>query len=248
MALRRVFALVCFLSLLSVAATSAVAEDFYMKRASHTDPVTMGGQTQPARDDTTEIWISDAGAFTKTPQASVLVLKKEGTMYVLNDADKTYFEVPLAALGASQAAIDSMPPNPLAAAMGNVKVTVTPSDETKKIGKWNAKRYDLTLDMGMANSKSQYWVTNDLDVDPTIFTAMATVTMSMLPGYQDIVKEFEKMKGIPVETSTQVSAMGATVNTSDKMLEFAKKEAPEGMFKLPAGYKAVEMNPLMGRH
>lgn len=239
--------LVCLLMLVFCAGASVSAKNYYMKRASHTDAFSMGGQTKSAQDDTTEVWLSDGAAFMKTSDTKVLVLPEKSTMYVINDADKSYFEIPVASLGATKEAIDAMPENPMAAMMGDIKVSVTPTDETKTIGKWDAKRYDLKLTMAMGTSVSQYWATTDIDVDADMFMTMATVTMSMFPGYQDIVSEFEKMEGIPVETNTTVNMMGATITSWDKMLELAEKDAPEGMFKLPEGYTKTTMHPLMGQ-
>ena len=245
----RIVVLMGLLCLLVMVGSSIQAEDIYMKRVIHTDPITMGGQTQPASDDTTEIWLSKDAAYTSTPNGNVLVRADKHVMYYMNPEAKTYFEIPMSLLGASKEAIDSMPANPMAAMMGSVTMTVTPTEETKKIGDWNAKKYNVQLNLGFGVSNSEYWTTEDLDADHDIMTAATTAAMSMLPGYEDIVKEVGKIEGVLVESSTEVSMMGAVVKSYDKLIDFSKKNAPAGTFEIPEGYTKSDMHPgLQGMH
>ena len=241
----RIVVLMGLLCLLVMVGSSVLAEDIYMKRVMHTDPMTMMGQTQPATDDTTEMWLSKDAACTITDHGDMLVRMDKGAMYFIDHESKTYFEMPMSLLGASKEAVDSMPPSPLAAMMGSIKMTITPTEETKQIGDWMAKRYDVDVNLGFGTSKSVYWATEDLDVNQEVMTAMTSASMAMLPGYEDIVKEMEKVKGVTVESSTEVSMMGAVAKSSEKMLEYANKTAPAGTFDIPEGYTKTEEHPGM---
>src|SRR5512147_1375989 len=96
----------------------ALNADVYIKSKTHTDPISIMGQSQPAKDGITEQWISDdAVAMTMENTASIIDLKNN-KMYIINHASKTYVE---AALPLDMAKL--LPPQ-AAGMMGMMKATV----------------------------------------------------------------------------------------------------------------------------
>ena len=50
------------------------------------------------------------------------------------------------------------------------------------------------------------------------------------------VKEFLKIKGFQIATEMNAEIMGAKMHTTSEVLEIAVKEAPTGIYSVPAGY------------
>lgn len=55
-----------------------------------------------------------------------------------------------------------------------------------------------------------------------------------------IVTEMKKVKGIPVLTITSMDMMGASIKTTQELIEYKEGTAPAGHFELPKGYKKSE--------
>ena len=65
--------------------------------------------------------------------------------------------------------------------------------------------------------------------------------MASQPGFfkifGDMMKESEKIKGIPVFQKTMSKAMGKTAETTTELIEVKETEVPANLFTVPAGYK-----------
>ena len=124
--------------------------------------------------------------------------------------------------------------------MGNMSAKVTETGETKKIGDWNCRKYLIEMDMGMGKSQSEAWATEDLRIDYSLYFTSANAMMASQPGFDKIVKEMQKVKGVIVYQTAKVKMMGAEVTSTTEVLECSDKAAPAGNYEVPAGYKKVK--------
>jgi hypothetical protein len=125
--------------------------------------------------------------------------------------------------------------------MGNMSAKVTETGETKKIGSWNCRKYLVEMDMGMAGkSNAETWATEDLKIDYTKAFTAANAMMASMPGFEKIVQEMKKIKGVVVLQTSTVTMMGADVTSTTELLEATEKAAPAGNYDVPAGYKKVK--------
>ncbi len=224
--------LVC-LTMIAVVALSLSA-DIYIKSKTHTDAMSVMGQNTPAKDGISEQWIgADKFAMLSEDQAYILDLKKN-MGYIVNHKSKSYVETPLP--------LDLMkllPPEASAfAGMMKMTATVTPTNETKKIGQWNCTSYDETISvMGMA-MKMKVWASTDVGFDWAAFNSK--MFMNFVKGQMMIddasVKEMMKVKGIPISSETTGDIMGAKIRSTNDVLEISKKDAPANLYVVPAGY------------
>jgi hypothetical protein len=122
-----------------------------------------------------------------------------------------------------------------------MKVTVTPTEETKKIGSWNTAKYVMDVSAPMGNTKIEMWTTQDIEADYTAFMSVAAGARAMMPGYNEVLDEMKKVKGITVYSVTEMSMMGSTFRSTLELIEAVEKDAPEGTFDIPEGYKKVDM-------
>jgi hypothetical protein len=241
-----------------VIATVQARADVYMKQKIHTDSFKMMGQTQPEKDEIMVFWMGENKARTDTEGGNSSILLADKKIIVLIDhSKKQYSEMPLdfekmfdEAAGPAAGddpetaeAKKKMPAfmkNMMKGMMGNMSAKVTETGETKKIGDWNCRKYLIEIDMGMGKSEAEAWATEDLKVNPAMAFTMANAMMAGQPGFDKIVNEMKKVKGVIVYQTSSVKAMGAAVTATTEMLECTDKDAPAGTYEVPAGYKKVK--------
>ena len=79
-----------------------------------------------------------------------------------------------------------------------------------------------------------------------MFQAVSSGMMARMPGFDKILEEMKQIKGIPVKSVATASIMGSEAVTTTELIEYAEKDAPDGIFDVPEGYKKVEMGMGMG--
>jgi hypothetical protein len=241
-----------------VFATVQARADVYMKQKVHTDEFKMMGQTQPAKDEISVIWMG--GNFARMDQGtatSSILLGDKKVLYMLDHNKKTYAEMPMdfdkmfdeaAAAGAGDdpemaEAKKKMPgfmKGLMKGVMGSMSAKVTETGETKKIGSWNCRKYLIEMDMGMGKSEAEAWATEDIKIDYGLYFTSANAMMASQPGFDKIVKEMQKVKGVIVYQTSTVKMMGSEVTSTTELLECSDKSAPAGNYDIPAGYKKVK--------
>ena len=234
------------LALLVLALPLAAGADTLYTMKSHTDAFQVGGQSQPAKDSTIQVWSASDRLRRDDGDQSMIFRPDRNRLYVVDHADKTYSEIPLPIdlrkmmPKGSEAMADQ-----IAAGM-KVTVQVAPRDETKKIGQWNTRRYDVTVQsaIGMKIATTM-WVSKEIEGFAP-FNKMAGTLASLQPGSEEWVKQLEKIDGFPVLTESQVDALGARFATREELVSVETKAAPAGSFDPPAGYKAQPYNPIAG--
>jgi hypothetical protein len=230
-AMKKLFAVLCLLGLLAVAASA----DFYIKTKSHTDAMSVMGQTTPAQDSIMEMWLGDdVFAMTGAGLSGILDLKKN-LVYLIIPESKSYVETSLP-LDMSKL----MPPE-VAAMMGGMKATVAvkPNGQTKTVGQWPCTGYDVDMTVMMMNMKMTIWASEKVPFDVSKYKEkfagpQMAVTMQLGP---DGVAEMQKIKGYPILTETSGEMMGAQLRSTQEVVEISKKTPPPGIYTVPAGFK-----------
>jgi hypothetical protein len=223
-----------FVLLMLALAAPAFAADVYVRVKTHTDPMAMMGQSTPARDDVQEMWISASKmAMIQKDRGSLVDLEKN-VMYLVNHGDKSYVETPLPVDFAKL-----LPPEAASmAAMMQMKATVTPRAETKKIGEWDCTAYDATMNMMGMILNMKIWASTQVPFDAATFTAkmLPAVMQSQMGLDAASIKEFSKIKGYQIATDTTGDVMGAKLHTTTEVVEITQKAPPAGTYEPPAGY------------
>ncbi len=243
--------MVLVLAAACVALAGTAMADTFLKQVVHIDAFEMAGQKQPEKNDTSTVWLTEGKACSQTGSgASVIFDAKKGLMYMVDHEKKEYSVISMDLFGGEtkEGAAESDEAAKMMQAMGgSVKITVTPTDETKKIGDWNATKYNVDMKIMMMASKQELWATEDIKIDYTMFNAVSSGMMAQMPGFDGIIKEMKQIKGLPVKSITRTSGMGGgEIVTTTELLEYAEKDAPDGVFDIPEGYKKVKGGTGMG--
>lgn len=239
-------------------AAAPARADVYMKQKTHTGEMKVMGHTQPAKDQVMVFWLGQDKARTDQDDGtSTIMLIDKKVLYLIDHNKKQYSEMPLdldkmieeaaAGQGADEAkaaeAKEKMPAfmkNMMKGVMEGMSVKVTETGETKKIGNWACRKYLIEMDMGMGKSSSEAWATEDIKLDYGLYLASANALMAMQPGFEKLVKEMQKVKGVIVLQTTTTAMMGSKVESTTELLECGDKDAPAGAYDVPAGYKKVK--------
>lgn len=247
-------AVVCF-----VFGTVQARADIYMKQKVHTSAFKIMGQSQPEKDAISVFWMGENKSRTdQEAGTSTILLGDKKILYIIDHNKKTYAEMPLdfekmfdeaAAAGAAEdpekaEAMKKMPgfmKGMMKGVMGNMSAKVTETDETKKIGTWNCRKYLIEMDMGMAGkTNSEAWATEDLKINYSLYFTSANAMLASQPGFDKIVKEMQKVKGVIVYSTAKTNVMGADMTSTTELLECSEKAAPAGNYEIPAGYTKVK--------
>jgi hypothetical protein len=217
-----------------------VGADVFMKEKQHTDAMTIMGQVQPPQDKTATTWIAkDKMRRDQGDTSSIAKLENEKVLiYHLSHQKKTYTELSLGSRDLQDTA---------SAMAGDIKVKVVPTDETKKIGNWNCRKYLQEMDMGMMPVTSEVWASEDIKIPYYDFYERVTAAMmAQQPGMKmpmdTMLEEMKKIKGVPVLTVTNMTIMqNTTVKSSRELLEVKEDTAPAGTYDIPQGYTKQAM-------
>ena len=237
----KLFKTLAILTIVLLAAGAASA-DLKVVKMTHKDGFSMMGQNQPPEDTEQTTWIGtdrlhmDQGA---TATIIRLDLKK---LFVINHNDKTYnvLDLPVKLE-------DFMPPGMAEQMklMMTFEVTVTPSDESKAVGDWTAKRFDMKMTSKMMVMEAVMWAVEHPDLDTEAFYAMYEHMASMQPGMAAAATEMRKVNGLVVEQQAVMTMpmMGdVSIKTSEKTTSIETLDPPPGTYDPPAEYTEKEFD------
>jgi len=220
--------------------------DIYMKQKQHTDAVTMMGQTQPAQDVISESWItSDKIAIMSEKQKVIMDMDKK-IMTMVNHETKSIAGMPMdfsknMDKKGDMSAEEKAEFQQFMGKMMQMDVKVEETNERKKIGKWNCRKYLQTINMSMGTTTSEIWVTEDIKVDEELYTKYSVGILAQMPGMSQnisaITQELKKIKGVHVYSEQTMTMMGQPMKSTIELIEIKEEKAPSNVFDLPTGYK-----------
>lgn len=233
--------IVAAIAVIALLATSAHGATLLTMK-SHQDAFEIQGQSQPAQDNTVQIWLGDG-----------MISRDDGNSRVISDGEKLY----LVDHGAKTYNVLDLPVN-LAELLpeemrgqltemrkvASISAEVAPVEETREVGDWNAKRYDVTLSSGMGLAVEQViWASPDVEVDASVYNELTRALASLQPGGGDWVSQLSAIDGFPVlrETTMKIGP-DASVLTTEELVSVEEKEAPADTFKPPTDYEMKEFS------
>lgn len=219
--------------------------DTMIRQTEHMDAMEMMGQKQPARTDTTVAWITDnMTRVDRSDTVSFIIHMDKALAYVINHSAKNYGELSLKPAEDKDGKYPGADTDNPMTQMMNVKGTVTPTDETKKIKDWNCRKFNVDLNLGMVTMKQEIWATEDIKVDYAMYHQASNAMMSQFKGYDDLMKEMKKLKGLPILTIVNVNIMGTEMKRTMEVFEI-KDATPPGGYDVPKDYKKTELQSPM---
>jgi hypothetical protein len=230
---------------------SAMADTYFVQVA-HADAFEIMGQKQPEMNDTTVIWLGDGRSCSTTGSDRAMLYEAGASkMTTVNHGDQTFSDIPLDMLSDSDQDAGEMDEDQQALAMarammGELEVTVTPTEETGKVGDWSARKFDVAIALGLMKIDQEIWATDEIDADADMYNALRDGMMARMPGFEKLINAMKQIEGMPVKTVSTVNAMGQQLTTTTTLIEYDQRDAPVGIYDIPEDYKKVPLETGMG--
>lgn len=236
-----------------IGATEAAA-DVRIRQLFETDAFEIMGRVMPATLDTNTIWLSGNNARLDAGHtASTILLGDSGRLIQLDHIDRTYLEIDLKAMGKYvdlklPEMLGTMSPETQKIVGGmNTEIKVTPTEDKKKIGDWNCRKFILEKHVGVMESSTEVWATTDVEVNAGAYYKIINSLMFWMPSYEKNLAQFSKIDGLTVKEETTARVMGKEAHSVMKVIDIHKEDAPKDAFTIPEGYTEIPMQ-LPGTH
>lgn len=194
-------------------------------------PQAVKDQFSRTTERTVRHYAGDDGYRTEDGEMIVIMDYRTMTVFSIDPGEKTYFRVDIQNLGQDQPVVGEM-----ARAMKQ-SITITPSDEVRKIAGYTCRKYTVSSMMG----SGEYWASKEVKAYPYLKSsaekmgrAMAANPMFARMNLGDLIARIE---GFPVRTVMNV--MGATTTVTLKHIE--SRDLDKALFQIPAGYAEEAM-------
>lgn len=217
--------------------------DVYIKIKTHADSHYDSGVLMPAEESIEEMWIGDEKiVFISKNQTEIYDLENN-LVSIIFPKKKIYAQSPLP-LDMSKLLTDQYYSQ---LQMFKIKGIVRETDETKKIGKWDCKKYELeTWIMDEGNRAVEMdislWMTTEVPFDWDMYGKVAANTRKLRdPRYDDdLLSEWNKIKGCQITLERTSYYRGVARRYYEEVVEISKKNPPEGIYSVPPGYTKKE--------
>jgi hypothetical protein len=245
--------LTCLLALLILAPTALQADTYMRAHMTNAEYVAMG-DTIPASEMVTELWMGDQWARMEMDTAAVLIDLANDKMFILDHNQQEYVKLSIGSMNEifESMGLDTADQQAAAAIammqnmMAGMSMTVTPTEESREVQGYNCTKYEVALDLKTTQVNSEVWATQDLKVDMPTYFKLTHSMIAMFPFFQEAMTEWQKIKGVPVLTVTDMQMQGTSTKTTTELLEVKQADPPPGTYKLPEDYKETEVNPMGG--
>jgi hypothetical protein len=206
--------------------------DTYIKQVIQNKAYVLEGQEREAREEIIETWIGKNRLAKHGQGRSLIILLDRKIIYFVDHVQKTYVEMTV------PVDIHQYFPEPLEQLMGQVTVSVTPTDEFQKFEKRECRVYEVVIESLMISMKMRVWATLDVPFDRKIyleemFPELAKVTHLLT---DNTVAELLKIEGFHYRTEIVLNFMGASMESTQEVVEMSRKSVPDNIYTLPRDY------------
>jgi hypothetical protein len=230
------------LALTLLLSAGVAGADFKIVQAHHQDGFSMMGQNQPETNEEHVTWIGDDALRMDQGSTTTIVRADQQQMLIVNHDDETFTSVEL------PIDLNTLLPPGMGEQMLKMMqfdVTVTPTDETKMVGDWEARRYNLELTSSMMSMSSVLWASTDTPIVVSDYFDLYSQILRLQPGMDAMIDKMKQIDGYVVEqeATMTMSFMGeTTIGSSDRVLSIDEIDPPAGTYDPPAGYTREEFD------
>jgi hypothetical protein len=205
---------------------------------SHTDEYYFAGQVTPAIDGRTELWFGGTRFAWVTSARTYVLDVAESTLVYINQSDSTFAETKLPFDWQSVVSEETLAFLTRYRRHGTVEET----GETRKIGEWNCKAYEIVSWIDVEDGRydereEKIWVSRDPPVDWSLYDETRRDILRF-SNYEDgLIEQMMKIEGLRVDSEAKAYVRGFSVNSYDRVTAVEETTAPEGLYSVPEGFK-----------
>jgi len=230
------------LGLTAALLAATAAADTKIVQDTRQDAFTVMGQSQPASAVVRVVWLATDRMRVDEGASTFIVRLDSSILYVINHDSRTVSSV------AIPIDIAALLPQGMAEqlrTMMQLKIDVVPTDETKKVGAWSARRWNMTTSSPMVTVSSALWATKDLDIDRDAYDQLSRQIIALRPGMEELVEKLRAVEGFVVETQSVTRLGGATeggMTRSELTVSVETAQPPAGTYDPPVDYEQRAFN------
>lgn len=222
--------------------------DLQLVRKSHTDAYKSFGKDVAAKDSQSTVWLVKDKLRIESEGMNAIVRLDQKKLVLLDTKEKTWTAIELPFDLKKYVPAEMAPAAEQMMGARALQAKVEAKDEAKKIGEWETKRWDISLaQAGNVVSTEIVFATKDIKADPQAFAEMYAALMSLAPENKLLAVELKKIEGIPVRSEKTQAIGNAQVKTVEELVSATEKEAPAGLYEIPADYKEKPFEPMKAR-
>jgi hypothetical protein len=217
--------------------------DLVLTSRGHTEGFKVGDRTQEPRDADVKTWVAADKMRRDEGPISAIVRLDRKKLYLVNHADKTFSVLDLPVDWAKLVPSGDREKFQQFIHDNQIKSSVTPTTETRKIRGWNANRVDVELSNthGLRVS-TQMWLTKDLGLYAA-YNKMSGVLASMQVTSEDWARKIRELDGFPIYQETTVNVGGASFKSHEEVVVAKVEAVPDVTYDPPAGFNPVAYDP-----
>ncbi len=217
--------------------------DVYIKIKTHTDSFYDSGVKMPAEDSIEEIWIGDGKIVFINENRNKIYDLESSLVSIIFPKKKIYAQSPLPLDMSKLLTEEDYSWSQIFKIKGKARET----DETKKIGEWNCKKYELEtwiMDEGfqVVEMEISLWMTIEVPFDLDMYGKAAANERKLRDSRydDDLLSEWNKIKGCQIALERTSYYRGVERRYYEEVVEISKKNPPEGIYSVPPGYTKKE--------
>lgn len=207
----------------------------------------MAGMPGTEVDETSTLWLGE-GKFRKDGgEQSFIVDLNAKKLFIVDHSDKSCQTVDLPLDLSKHVPEEMRSMLEQMAAQLNMRVEVTPTDESKEIAGYSTKLYRVSArsDQGL-ESDMDLWMTDAIKFDVAGYKQMTEALFSMQPIGADWKKAILEIQGFPVLQETTIRMMGQEIKAREELISVEEKEAPAGAYAPPPDYTVKPFDFMAG--
>ena len=241
-------------------AAPLAADTLLTKRRDADDFIALNGTvSQGAKNQKVEIWIGPDRARRDDGQIAVILRLDQRKIYFVNHPEKIYTVTDLRQEGGRWVAeIPSPQPKGLPEGVSfdreeerkvwRFSARAEPTGETRKIGPWQATRYNIVLSNQAGTAQRlglDWWVAPDLKIEDAPLRTLLRILASASAKGDEWLATILDLPGYPVLFEKKEKQPDVDVKTREELVSVKEKEAPAGIYELPSGYRLLDFSEYM---
>jgi hypothetical protein len=158
------------------------------------------------------LWLRDDRAARIAPGTRMVARLDLGETYVINDAARSVNVIEMSRLNETL----------------SEPAKVSRPRVVRRIGEWDAERYDLTIEIAGQSATVVLWISSDVEIPMNVYREYA----KGLDGGTGMMSSIATLPGYPVLQETDVGIAKST----DRLLSVTEETPPGGTYDIPADY------------
>lgn len=227
------------LPLTLIAGIAVAAPDAYVTGKIDADDFQGFNQEPAGADPKVEIWIGADRVRSRQGGLTQILRLDQKRLYQIDEKRRIYAVEELRSQGSLWERVPSQKFPPLDAEAQELmrpRFTPLPTDETRKIGSWQAKRYlgRLASQLQSGRTRVSWWLAPDLKIDDRTYRQLLLLeTPALAPLLEN--------PGFPVLREKVTEGPGYEVKWSLAVKKVEMREPPADTYDPPAGYRLVDL-------